>query len=509
MQVEFLTQQNFHKTSPYNDIQKLRTQILKKKALAVFNNEKYFGIISVKDLAKNSCKLVIDCITEKQPVDCSCELNDVLDSMMSQDVDVLPVWKGNKLFGLVFKNDIVEYLKAYALELELKIAERTVQLENAMNKAKESEKLKSSFLANLSHEIRTPLNGILGFSDLLIEKEFSEASVKSYAQIINKSGKQLYSIINSVLLMSKLETGLLEFHNRETNLNALLQDIYDFFKLQTDKSDLELRLVKGLSDEKSNILVDEVRLRQIIDNLVNNAIKFTSNGYIEFGYSIMNNQINFFVKDSGIGISQEFHNKIFEPFQQVELNYLKNSQGVGLGLAISKGLVEMMGGKMNLQSKLNEGSEFNFALPYIQVSKPIIFLDNADLDNKSSGKIPAFSCLIVDDEPINITLLEELLTDSFIVEIFKAGSGQEAIDICIGKQSIDLVLMDLQMSVMDGLEATKRIKKINANIKIIAQSAYVSSHDIKSALSAGCDDFISKPIKQDELVKVIEKQIAR
>lgn len=509
MQVEFLTQQNFHKTSPYAYIHKLRAQILKKKALVIFDKEKYIGVISVKDLARHSSSLVIDCLTEKQSIDYRCELNKALDIMINNDIEVLPVWKDNKLMGLVFKNDIAEYLNAYTIELESKIKERTIQLENALSKAKDSERLKSSFLANLSHEIRTPLNGILGFSDLLIEKELSEASVKSYARIINKSGKQLFSIINSVLLMSKLETGLLEFHKKQTHLNSLLQDIFDFFKLQTDKLELELKLEKGLPDEKCAIMVDDVRLRQIIDNLVNNALKFTNKGSIKFGYSIENEKIHFFVKDTGIGIAQEFHNKIFEPFQQVELNYLKNSQGVGLGLAISKGLVEMMGGNMNLQSKLNEGSEFSFTLPYMQVSKPALIHSDSNLNNKPISKMPEFSCLIVDDEPINIVLLEELLIDSLTVKIFKAGSGQEAIDICLEMSSIDLVLMDLKMPFMDGFEAAKRIKKVNSNIKIIAQSAYVSGKDIENAITAGCDEFISKPIKQDELIRVIHKHMTR
>ena len=510
MYVEFLTQQNFSRTNPYSSIQRIKSQILKKKALVIFDKEKYIGIISVKDLAKMSNKIVIDSFSKKPPINHDCELTKALDIMLSHDIDVLPVWKDHSFFGLVFKNDIAEYLKIQSHELEKNIQERTAQLENALIKAKESEVLKNSFLGNLSHEIRTPLNGIMGFSNLLMDKELSKDDVKKFAQIINKSSKQLLSIINSVLLMSKLETGLIELTPQEINLNHFLQEILDFFKLQAEKQELELRLVVGLANEKSNILVDDVRLKQIIDNLINNALKFTAKGYVEFGYHIEGNEIKIYVKDTGIGIKSEFHEKIFERFQQVEIDYLKNEEGIGLGLAISKGLIEAMGGIIKIKSKQNKGSEFYFTIPYhpVQITKEIKPKLSKNFDVNPIINKSEFACLLVDDEPINLVLLEELLINSMSVKIFKAHNGKEAIDVCMQENGLTIVLMDLKMPIMDGYEATRRIKKMFPSIKIIAQSAYSSKKEKKAAIAAGCDEFISKPIDLNRLLHVISKYMS-
>ncbi|NJO92821.1 MAG: hypothetical protein HC831_30525 [Chloroflexia bacterium] len=230
MRIEFFTQQNFQKISPYLGTDRARKLLLTKKALVIYDKGKYIGVVGRNDLVKNNYNLIIDCHTEKPVIDYTSEVIDALDIMKANDIEVLPVQRDGVLTGLVFKNDLVEYLKENTVELETKVQERTIQLEKAKIKAQEGEKLKSAFLANLSHEIRTPLNGILGFSEILISKKLPEDKIQSYSKIINQSCRQLYTMLNDVLLMSKLETHQLEFRLKEVKLNFIMNQLYDFYQ---------------------------------------------------------------------------------------------------------------------------------------------------------------------------------------------------------------------------------------------------------------------------------------
>lgn len=500
MRVEFLTHRDFQRVKPFTGVQSIRSKLLKLNALVVFDKDRYLGVLSAKDLSKKPHNLVIDCVTEKPPVTSDNLLSEALTIMTDKDIEVLPVWKNDVFQGLIFKNDILEYLKDQTEELEKRVVERTRELEKSIKIAQENDSLKSAFLANLSHEIRTPLNGILGFSEFLMEPGLNESEIRNYAQIINKSCTRLFSIIDDVLLMSKLETGQLKFHRSVFNLNQLISDIFTFYQPLANKKSIELNTIVGASDEGSYVDLDEVRIRQVFDNLITNALKFTHSGDIEFGYTINEEGLRCFVKDTGMGIRPEHHDKIFERFQQVEPDYLNNIKGIGLGLSISKSLVELMGGTMGLYSEYNAGTEFFFTLP---IRPHSIEKDEKFQPESISGK-KLNSILIVDDEPINLMLLETIISKENSFQLFKAENGKQAIELCLKHSDIGLVFMDIKMPVMNGIEASEIIKSKRPDVVIIAQSAYTSEQDKNTALKAGCADFLSKPISQDALWKIIK-----
>lgn len=501
MKVEIITQKTFELTTPFTGVKKIKKILLQRQALVVYDKSNYIGIITVKDLAKKQHNLVVDCMVERPNIDFSCEINDALTIMKERDSEVLPVWKNDELLGLVFKNDLLEYLEDQTNELEAKIKERTLELEAALKKVNESDQLKSAFLANLSHEIRTPINGILGFSDLMNKPGLNMAKMKSYAQIINSSSKNLLALLDDLLLMSKLETGQLKFSKNVVNLNALLDEIFCFFKPQTDTVPIKFNLYKGFDDNKSDIIIDDFRLRQVLDNLLINALKFTEQGSIDFGYEVVKDKIRFYVKDTGIGIKSEYHTLIFERFKQVNVDYLKNFKGIGIGLSICKDLVKLMNGEIGVYSEFGKGSEFFFTIP---LEKKEVAVEKQTMTNNVDDKSKC-NVLIVDDEPNNLILLEEILLMNDSLNIFKAINGKEAVEICQNKNNIDIIFMDIKMPVLNGLEATKIIKKKSPGIAVIAQSAYTSNIHKDKAIEAGCDDFISKPVNMNLLFELIKK----
>ncbi len=307
-------------------------------------------------------------------------------------------------------------------------------------------------------------------------------------------------MLNDVLLMSKLETQQLEFRQKEVKLNVLMNQLFDFYEPLTQEKSVKLKLVKEFTDIEKIILADEVKLLQVLNNLLNNAIKFTSQGSIEFGYNLLNEEtIRFYVRDTGIGIKPEFHEKIFHRFHQIEQADF-NPTGMGLGLSICKGIVEGMGGEIDLKSVFGAGSEFYFNIPYHPV-------EPEQIDISDSKPISITDVLIVDDELANLIFLEELLSSYYTFKIHKATNGQEAVNYCLENSKIKLVFMDIRMPVMNGDEAARRIKQINPDIIVIAQSAYTANDDIAKALDAGCDDYISKPINTNRIIDLINNII--
>ena len=389
------------------------------------------------------------------------------------------------------------------VERNIRVAEMYDELLRAKEKAEENDRLKSAFLANISHEIRTPMNGLVGFSELIIQPDLDDESKKSYAEIINKSCNQLLSIINDVIDISKIETNQVTTNETNVLLNHLLSNIYQFF-LPTAKSN-NIQLVfanKDINDDIA-ILVDEVKLTQIMNNLVNNAIKFTSSGKIEFGYDINSEFLEFFVKDTGIGIEAKDYELIFDRFRQVDLGMARNYGGTGLGLSISKAFVEKMGGRIWLDSKVSEGTTFYFTIPY----KPIINKEKKKLTiNEKQLAIHDTNILVAEDEDINFMYVKVLL-DSLGFKVVRAENGKRAVDIFTNNPKFDIILMDIKMPIMGGIEATKIIKSINASVPIIATTAYALSEEKDKFLAAGCDDYISKPLRPNDLMSVINKFI--
>ena len=397
-----------------------------------------------------------------------------------------------------------------SLSINHDITNRKVGEENltkALGKATESDRLKSAFLANMSHEIRTPMNGILGFSDLLKDPALSGDEQQEYIKIIEKSGRRMLNTINDIIDISRIEAGQIDVTLSEVNINDQIDYLHTFFRPEAENKNIKLLMKKGLSNEDSIVKTDREKLYSILTNLVKNAIKYSHQGSIEFGYNLKNenefSELEFYVEDSGIGIPKDRQKAIFGRFIQADIEDKHVYEGSGLGLAISKAYVEMLGGKMSLVSEENIGSKFCFTLPYNFLIKENTITSNEKLTD-SIPKIKKLKILIADDE-ITAEIYLTLVLKNFKDEILFAKTGVEAVEIIRNKPDIDLILMDIRMPEMDGYEATREIRKFNKKVIIIAQTAFGLIGDKERAINAGCDDYISKPIKKNELVALVEK----
>jgi len=375
------------------------------------------------------------------------------------------------------------------------------KLEETLKKAQESDKLKSSFLANMSHEIRTPMNGIIGFADLLKQPELSGKRQQEFINIIHNSGKRMLNIIDELVDIAKIEAGQVDLYKKELVLNELIDDVYAFFNNEANSKGIEIKLNKGLYDKDSVISTDKNKLNQILGNLVKNAIKYTDKGYIEISYKKKGDYIQFYVKDTGIGISEDQREKIFERFRQADLSIHRDYEGAGLGLSISKAYVELLGGEIWMDSETGKGSTFYFTIPYElpeHKEEEVVRLTN--VPNKQ--EINELTLLVAEDDETSYFLINEIMQNT-AVKIIRAENGEEAIEKIKENPSIDLVLMDIKMPVLDGYQATNFIKKRYPNLPVIAQTAFASKKDKQQALAQGCDDYISKPIKEEELINLI------
>jgi len=400
----------------------------------------------------------------------------------------------------------VKYLIGTAFNItERKVVEESLKIANselivAKNKAEESDKLKTSFLNNISHEIRTPMNAIIGFSELMNDENLLPDKRKQYLGIIKSSTNQLLSIITDIISLSNIQAGKERLRIKELNLNELLNNLLQQIAFKYSKDNLLVKQNFELLDNNSVINTDETKLTQIVTNLLVNAFKFTVKGEIEVGYFIKEKWLEIYVKDSGIGIEEGAHEKIFERFAQANPSISVNYGGTGLGLSISKNFVELFGGKIWLKSKINEGSTFFFTIPYNKVSKS----SNEESETKLKGKNK--TVLIAEDEDANFLLLKAILSKSNF-NIIHASNGIEALELFKITPEIFLIIMDLKMPLMSGIEATKQIREINKNIPIIAQTAYAQDEDRIIALDRGCSDFIPKPIIKNDLLNIINKYL--
>lgn len=387
--------------------------------------------------------------------------------------------------------------------LEKLLEEQACEL-NKINK--ENVLVKNAFLNNLSHEIRTPLNGILGFLQLLLNSNNDLVTKRMYADIINNSSQQLLDIMNDIIDLSKVESGELIENIKDIDLNEELKDLCSHYERIANKKSVEFINKCDHQTESFKINIDLYKLRVILNKLLDNAFKFTHEGYIETGFHLLksNNVLQFYVKDTGIGIAKNKHDFIFGKFCQVELSSTRRYGGTGIGLTIAKAYAESLGGKIWLESEENAGSVFYFSMPFKDR-----FSDDSKNDfNSNNLKTPDLiwqdkNILIVDDLDMNLILIEKLLAKTG-VKCMKAFNGREAIELIKNNDKIDLILMDLRMPVMNGIEAAREIKKIRKDINIIAQSAYIDSETKKEILTLGFDNHIEKPIESDELLSLID-----
>jgi signal transduction histidine kinase len=425
--------------------------------------------------------------------------------------------KTNKL--LVTKNkEIIEQktaiseknneLKAQALELaehkehlEEIVKQRTAELTKAKEQAEESDQLKTAFLNNISHEFRTPMNGIIGFSNLLIQPNLSLDAQNKYVDFIKKSCNQLTNIIDDTIEISLVHSNQAIAAKSSVKISTLISDVIN--ELYTDDFKKNINLIIDLEPEMQQLLlyVDKIKLRKIFWHLINNALKFTNSGYIKIsGQQMEEGLFQFKVEDTGLGIHPNLHEKVFETYRQVDLSSVRQFEGIGLGLSLSKAYVELMGGKIKLESEPNKGTQVIFTI-----------LAQSYFGDESTSEPPAIvdisnkTILLAEDYALNFTLVKKILS-GYNVNLLHAWNGKEAVEIFKKNKTIDLVLMDLKMPIMDGFEALKRIKEINKEMQILAQTAHVLENDKVEIRLAGFNDFITKPIDADEvLVKIRER----
>jgi PAS domain S-box-containing protein len=377
----------------------------------------------------------------------------------------------------------------------------------AKEKAEESDRLKSAFLANMSHEIRTPMNGILGFADLLKEPGLSGEEQQAYINIIEKSGNRLLNIINQIVDISKIEAGLMEKDISKSNINDHIDYVYSFFKPEAEAKNITLTFKSPLSAKDATIKTDREKLYAILINLVKNAIKYTHEGSIELGYEIVETQctasLQFYVKDTGIGIPRNRQDAIFERFVKADIADKMAYQGAGLGLAISKAYVEMLDGKIWVDSEEGKGSTFYFTLPY--KTEPVKETFNRQpAPSENNAHVRKLKILVVEDDEISEVLIENYIK-MFGKKILKARTGVEAVEVCRDNPDIDLIMMDICMPEMGGYEATKQIRKFNKETVIIAQTAFALTGDREKAIESGCNAYIKKPINKTDLQALMQK----
>jgi len=433
-------------------------------------------------LEKSSNELVLSSQTLKE----SNELINLILQSISLGMDVVDE-QGNMLF----RNRDLDITERNQHELELNAAKV---------KDEESNRLKPAFLVSMSHEIRTPMNAIMGFSDLLMEAEGDEK--RQFAAIIQKCSKQLLSLIDDVIHLSRLQSKILPVDNIRFKPAELVTDVFRMFNHPNLKKELDIAMIIPGQYKDLVMQSDAGKIRQILTNLVANAMKYTLQGIVKLGFELQDGLVEFYVTDTGIGIPEKEQERIFESFYRSEQAISSSIEGTGLGLSIAKELVELMGGVIGVSSNPDKGSRFFFSIP----------LDKSDKMN--SGKplpqteqkyLKDYTILIAEDKRVHYLYIEILLKD-IVKRIDHAINGKEAVELAI-KNCYNLILMDLKMPVMGGIEATKILKRQFPEIPIIAQTAYSMPEEKESALKAGCADFLTKPIKKRELIEMINRYL--
>lgn len=411
------------------------------------------------------------------------------------------IWlKTSKLPLTNLNGKVIGVLGVYEDITERKEMEEELIL--AKEKAEESDRLKTAFLNNLSHEIRTPLNAIVGFSELLKKPDISASEVKHYTEIIDHSSGQLLAIIDDIFDIAALEAEQVKIINRSTDLNQMFELIYEQFAIRAAHKGIDLVYEQSLPDEEAVFITDETKLSQILNNIIGNALKFTKKGRIVFGSRKLNKHIEFFVRDTGMGIPEELHEKIFERFRQGDLVSTGEFGGSGLGLFIAKSYVELLGGKIWLKSQPGKGSEFCFTIPLKRVSEKQKVQTKEPVVPVTKTK----TVLIAEDSYVNFLLLKEYLS-RYNADILHADNGSKAVELCKGNPEIDLVLMDVKMPVMDGFTATGLIREMRPDLPVIALTAYAQTGDRDKALQNGCNDYISKPVERKSFLLLVNKYL--
>jgi len=402
----------------------------------------------------------------------------------------------------VFNEYEQQLLRIYAQSL-VNIKERIEKEKKlilAKEKAEESDRLKSTFLANMSHEIRTPMNGILGFLTLLKEPDLSEENKQEYINIVTQSGHRLLDTINDIIEISKIEAGELIVSLSPINLPELMTFYHGFFKQQIDKKGIEYIISNKLPDDIIYFQTDRIKLDSIISNLIKNAIKFTSAGYVKFECSLKDRNLLFCVKDSGIGIPADQHELIFDRFVQADLSGTRHHEGSGLGLSIVKAYINLLKGKIWLESTPGKGSCFRFSIPYTPGVK--MNEETEEVNKTKDSPVKTTKIMVVEDDYASYLFLKSILEPKGF-KVLRTSNGAEAVNSIMENNDIALILMDIKMPLLSGLDATRKIREFNKTVPIIAQTGYALAGDRELAIEAGCTDYISKPIDAGQLLNML------
>jgi PAS domain S-box-containing protein len=399
----------------------------------------------------------------------------------------------NKPYAIsAFAKDITELMQAQEALIQAK------------EKAEESDRLKTAFMNNISHEVRTPLNGILGFAQIILKPDIKEDEKEIYLDILNTSSERLLNTITDYMDISLLVSGNLQVHKQSISLSELLNEIYDKFQPKCAAKNLELIKQFPSTTKYYPFFCDALLLEKSISHLVDNAIKFTQSGTIILGLRLFGSEYEIYIKDTGSGISQEAQDKIFDYFRQEVISSTRGYEGSGLGLSISKGMVELMGGKIRVESIKGEGSTFFIAFP----AEPGIIknIESSNINDKKSRSSISPVILIAEDDKSNFEFFKTILERTSF-KYLHAINGIETVEMCRNHPEISIVLMDIKLPLMDGLEATQKIREFKKDLPIIGVTAYAMTGDREKVLNAGCNDYIAKPIESDKLIKLIKKHL--
>ena len=440
-----------------------------------------------------------------------------------EDQDVIsiltiPLMRYSQCIGFVGFDSVLSQHKYNDYEQQLlqvyaqTVVNALVRLDNerklveAKEKAEESDRLKSAFLANMSHEIRTPMSGILGFLTLLNEPDLSEENKSTYINIVTQSGQRLLETINDIIEISKIESGTVRLDSNIVNIRELFGYYDGFFRQQADQKGLDFRVVNNLPASIQHIRTDKKKLDSIISNLLKNAIKFTPSGSIVFKCELRDNSLLFSIKDTGVGIPSERHKSVFDRFVQADISTTRPHEGSGLGLSIVKAYIEMMKGSISMESQPGRGTEFVFDLPCIVEKEGPV--KNIPVPGKKKVAAIGAKILVAEDDYASYLYIQKALEGEGF-SFTRTTNGDDTVAAVRKDPGFSLVLMDIKMPGMSGLEATKKIRGFNTSIPIIAQTAYSLAGDRELALEAGCNDYIPKPINKKDLQTLVRKYLLR
>jgi two-component system, sensor histidine kinase and response regulator len=416
---------------------------------------------------------------------------------------------GLRIKNLLFTKFLFQQITDQNLFLEEKVKERTHRLEKinkelieAKEKAEAGDRLKTSFIQNISHEVRTPLNGVLGFSDIMMDPDIDNEDKEMYKPLLQSSCDRLINTITDYMDISLIASGNMELRKKATDIAEIALDCSLKFGELCNTKNITFEHIPPTDEQNTTIETDPEFLRKIINHLLDNAVKFTSSGFVTFAWEIKGNQFIITVKDSGRGIDESAKSKIFNAFEQEETSLTRSHEGSGLGLAIIKGLVELLDGEISFESEQGQGTIFTVTMPTGIAGKEEVVQSNDTDHLQKPEHAPTF--LIVEDDYANRLLLKTILKN-LSSNILLAENGLEAVNLCKENQQISLVLMDLKMPVMDGFEATAIIKSIRPNLPVVALTAYAMSGDEQKARDAGCDEYLTKPVSKSKLFDLIGK----